>query len=368
MITVHNQLLIAQSYSCSQSSGHYRHGHESNGNLHLHLLQEKMTMEDVNHKAHHAIRDPRRRHALTRSESITSARPLNDGSQCLSSDGGAFWWNAHLGCARRHGGNRREDRKGATVSSWSSNTKCDRHHVPYHYLPARFRHTNGTNCPTSLKFWYSWLVQHGTARDSIVNGQRVVRSQYDRTRCILMYGRSRGVCADVDVQIYHTRRNCYVFDGVSHEWLPRRALGTRENLYKDVSSDLNITYRQYYLAIWNPEPMQARGVWKFCNEHGRAFGLFLFQTDDFLQQEYASEVVVVIVRVTFDGYLFHPTEGPFRKVLPNYYIVIAWDRIDLFKQLLTRKYFIIVELRLLIFSRSIALEMHLLNSQNWTFL
>ena len=34
---------------------------------------------------------------------------------------------------------------------------------------------------------------------------------------------------------------------------------------------------------------------------------------------------VQIVRVTYDGTVFHPAEGLFRKVLPTYYSVIVWD-------------------------------------------
>ena len=56
-------------------------------------------------------------------------------------------------------------------------------------------------------------------------------------------------------------------------------------------------------------------------------------------------MVKVLVRVTFDGKLFHPAEELFRKVLPTYCTVIAWNRTDLFKHLSARKYFNIVQLR-----------------------
>ena len=51
------------------------------------------------------------------------------------------------------------------------------------------------------------------------------------------------------------------------------------------------------------------------------------------------------VRVTFDGNLLHLAEGLLMKVLPIYYTVIAWDSTDIFKNLLARKYFIVVQLR-----------------------
>ena len=35
---------------------------------------------------------------------------------------------------------------------------------------------------------------------------------------------------------------------------------------------------------------------------------------------------IMSVRVTFDGNLFHPAEGLFKKVLPIYYTVIVWGR------------------------------------------
>ena len=57
----------------------------------------------------------------------------------------------------------------------------------------------------------------------------------------------------------------------------------------------------------------------------------------------------VFVRVTLDSNLFHLTEGLFKRVLPLYYTVIAWDGTDTFNHLLARKYFITVQLRSLLF-------------------
>ena len=34
----------------------------------------------------------------------------------------------------------------------------------------------------------------------------------------------------------------------------------------------------------------------------------------------------IIVRIKFDGNLFHPADGLFKKVLPTYYTVIVRDR------------------------------------------
>ena len=56
-------------------------------------------------------------------------------------------------------------------------------------------------------------------------------------------------------------------------------------------------------------------------------------------------LIITAVRVTSDGKLFHPAELLFRKVLPIYYTVIAWDRTDTLKHLLARKYFIVVQSR-----------------------
>ena len=55
--------------------------------------------------------------------------------------------------------------------------------------------------------------------------------------------------------------------------------------------------------------------------------------------------------------------SPFKKVLPTYYTVIVWNR---FKQLLARKYFIVVQLRLSFFRGNLLHS--LLNALNWTFL
>ena len=54
-------------------------------------------------------------------------------------------------------------------------------------------------------------------------------------------------------------------------------------------------------------------------------------------------------RVAFDGNYFHAAVGLVRKVLPLYYTVIAWDRTDIFKHMLARKYFIILQLRSALF-------------------
>ena len=62
------------------------------------------------------------------------------------------------------------------------------------------------------------------------------------------------------------------------------------------------------------------------------------------------------------GNSIHPAESLFRKVLPIYYTVIAWDRTDLPKHLFARKYFIVVQLRLPLFSRSF--RNAILNTQN----
>ena len=68
------------------------------------------------------------------------------------------------------------------------------------------------------------------------------------------------------------------------------------------------------------------------------------------------------VRGTLDGNSFIPPKAVQRGFMPIYYTVIARDRIDLYKNLFGRKYFITVQLRSFFFSRLIALEMHFLNT------
>ena len=51
-----------------------------------------------------------------------------------------------------------------------------------------------------------------------------------------------------------------------------------------------------------------------------------------------------IVAFTFDGNSFILSKAVKTGFLPNYYTVIAWDGINLYKHMLARKYFIIVQL------------------------
>ena len=79
-------------------------------------------------------------------------------------------------------------------------------------------------------------------------------------------------------------------------------------------------------------------------------------------QLYLTKLQEDIVLVTFNGNLFHPSEGLFGKVLPIYYTVIARERTDIFVHLLVRKYFIIVQLRSPVFRFKLLWKF--LNAQN----